>query len=536
MSPHAVDPDIPPTTPTSSSSDDIYDLICVGFGPASLSIAIALHDALETRRPLPGLHNIRTTAPKVLFLERQEKFGWHTGMLLPGTKMQISFVKDLATMRDPRSHFTFLNYLHEKGRLAQFTNLDTFTPQRREYADYMGWCASHFEDSVQYSQEVVEVTPHTSKASSAEAQIDSFDILARDLATRSTRTFTSRNVVLAMGGQPSIPASFPLSHPRVLHSSNYAHSISKVLPDPLGHYNVAIVGSGQSAAECFHDLRSRFPNTRTRLLIRGEALKPSDDSPFVNELFDSGRVSTFYARDPAARAAALADNRGTNYGVVQSGLLQNIYDTLYMQRLGQGGNDERKWQHRILTRRRVIGAEAGAESVTLDVRDESCDGGIEDADEDGNVNDDATTSSKTEILHFDAVIVAAGYSRDMHQTILAPLLSLLPHADDPSADKHSNGDTISSNDGHGFNNSDANNSKSNSHTASHTTSKANTFAVRRDYSIPFPPSKVSPNAGVWLQGCNESSHGLSDTLLSILATRGGELVESILGDGRYGGV
>jgi len=27
--------------------NDIQDLICVGFGPASLAIAIALHDALE---------------------------------------------------------------------------------------------------------------------------------------------------------------------------------------------------------------------------------------------------------------------------------------------------------------------------------------------------------------------------------------------------------------------------------------------------------------------------------------------------------
>ena len=506
MSPHAVDPDIPPTTLTSSSDDDIYDLICVGFGPASLSIAIALHDALEARRPLPGLHNIRTTAPKVLFLERQEKFGWHTGMLLPGTKMQISFVKDLATMRDPRSHFTFLNYLHEKGRLAQFTNLDTFTPQRREYADYMGWCASHFEDSVQYSQEVVEVTPHTSKSSSSQAPVDSFDILARDLATRSTRTFTTRNVVLAMGGQPSIPAPFPSSHPRIIHSSNYAHSISKVLPDPLGHYNVAIVGSGQSAAECFHDLHSRFPHARTRLLIRGEALKPSDDSPFVNELFDSDRVSTFYARDPAARAAALADNRGTNYGVVQAGLLQNIYDTLYMQRLGQGGNDERKWQHRILSRRRVVGAEAGMEGVTLDVRDESCGGGAGNAEDDEQMEGAAETM-RAETLHFDAVIVAAGYSRDMHQTILAPLLPLLPS---PPLQPHT----------------------SNSSHSEH----SNAFAVCRDYSIPFSASKVSPTAGVWLQGCNESSHGLSDTLLSILATRGGELVESILGDVRYGRV
>ncbi|KFZ18580.1 hypothetical protein V501_01136 [Pseudogymnoascus sp. VKM F-4519 (FW-2642)] len=43
----------------------------------------------------------------------------------------------------------------------------------------------------------------------------------------------------------------------------------------------------------------------------------------------------------------------------------------------------------------------------------------------------------------------------------------------------------------------------------------------------LPIDKVADTAGVWLQGCNERTHGLSDTLLSILAVRSGELVRSI---------
>ncbi len=78
--------------------DAVQDLICVGFGPASLAIAVALHDALEAGSLAP--------TPKVLFLEKQEHFAWHAGMLLPGAKMQISFMKDLATLRNPRSAFT----------------------------------------------------------------------------------------------------------------------------------------------------------------------------------------------------------------------------------------------------------------------------------------------------------------------------------------------------------------------------------------------------------------------------------------------
>ncbi len=112
-----------------SDPGDVYDLVCVGFGPASLAIAVALHDALEA--------GTLRAAPRVLFLEQQSRFSWHAGMLLPGAKMQISFLKDLSTLRDPTSQFTFLNYLHQQGRLVEFTNLGTFLPARAEYEDYL---------------------------------------------------------------------------------------------------------------------------------------------------------------------------------------------------------------------------------------------------------------------------------------------------------------------------------------------------------------------------------------------------------------
>ncbi|KAL8883237.1 MAG: hypothetical protein Q9192_007331, partial [Flavoplaca navasiana] len=111
-----------------------YDLVCIGFGPASLAIAIALHD--------------RAIDARVLYIEKQRSFIWHAGMLLPDARMQISFLKDLATLRDPTSKFTFINYLKSKNRLVAFTNLSTFLPLREEYNDYMSWCASHFEEDV----------------------------------------------------------------------------------------------------------------------------------------------------------------------------------------------------------------------------------------------------------------------------------------------------------------------------------------------------------------------------------------------------
>jgi L-ornithine N5-oxygenase len=52
-------------------------------------------------------------------------------------------------------------------------------------------------------------------------------------------------------------------------------------------------------------------------------------------------------------------------------------------------------------------------------------------------------------------------------------------------------------------------------------------SVDRHYRLPLT---AGSEAGVFLQGCCEDSHGLSDTLLSVLAIRSQEVVESIFGD------
>jgi L-ornithine N5-monooxygenase len=255
----------------SSSGGDILDLICIGFGPASLAIAVALED-------MYGLVlGKMQREPRVLFTERQSQFAWHTGMLLPGSKMQISFIKDLATLRNPRSEFTFLNYLKQRGRLVQFSNLGTFLPSRTEFEDYMRWCADHFADVVRYGQEVVSVLP--GQVVTGDAGIGSFSVKSRDIQTGSISVWTTRNVVVAIGGVPHIPPSLPSNEPCIIHSSQYCSRLPAALPDTEESYRIAIVGGGQSAAEIFNDLPSRYPHAKTSLIIRDTALRPSDDSP-----------------------------------------------------------------------------------------------------------------------------------------------------------------------------------------------------------------------------------------------------------------
>ncbi|RAL15039.1 lysine N(6)-hydroxylase/L-ornithine N(5)-oxygenase family protein [Aspergillus homomorphus CBS 101889] len=458
-----------PSRLRASPQDELHDLLCVGFGPASLAIAIALNDALD-----PCLNKSTSSSgwqPRVCFLERQKQFAWHPGMLLPGSKMQISFIKDLATLRDPRSSFTFLNYLHQKERLIHFTNLGTFTPARLEFEDYMRWCAQRFSEVVSYGEEVIDVVP--GKSDPMSSVVDYFTVHSRNVETGEISSRTARKVVVALGGSPKMPPGLP-QDPRILHSSQYCTNLPALLNDKRQPYNVAVLGSGQSAAEIFHDLQKRYPNSKTTLIMRDTAMRPSDDSPFVNELFNPERTDKFYNLSSAERQRSLKADKATNYSVVRLELIEQIFDDMYTQRIQNP--DESQWQHRILPGRKVTRVEHhGPQSrMRIHVR----------AAKDGA---DSLVGDGKETLEVDALMVATGYNRNAHEQLLKNVQHLRPAGQDM-------------------------------------------WTPGRDYRVAMDTDKVSAYAGIWLQGCNEKTHGLSDSLLSVLAARGGEMVDSIFGE------
>lgn len=146
--------------------ETVFDLIGVGFGPSNLALAVRLAERGGAR---PFTH---------CFVERQPEFGWHRGMLLADCRMQISFLKDLVTMRDPTSRYTFINYLFERGRLNEFVNLKNFYPTRVEFHDYLSWVADAFDEHVHYSETVTAIEPVAGDG----ARIDALRVLSRDAA------------------------------------------------------------------------------------------------------------------------------------------------------------------------------------------------------------------------------------------------------------------------------------------------------------------------------------------------------------------
>ncbi|KRR28320.1 ornithine monooxygenase, partial [Bradyrhizobium lablabi] len=296
-----------------------HDVVGVGFGPSNLALAIALDECASRSR--------LKCAP--LFVERQPHFTWHGGMLLPGSDMQISFLKDLVSLRDPTSPFTFVNYLHKRGRLLDFVNCRTFYPSRIEFNDYLRWVAEQFKSRVAYGETIVAVEPVI-----AGQTVTSLRVHSRTLAGGETVRL-ARNLVVAVGGQPYVPPVFAkmVGDARLFHTSRYLDAVERAGLEGRAA-RVAVIGGGQSATEVTVDLHGRFAQARIDLIFRGHALKPSDSSPFVNEIFNPDYTDFIYPQPPERRDAIVRNFRNTNYAVVDSDLLDQLYRLLYQQRVG----------------------------------------------------------------------------------------------------------------------------------------------------------------------------------------------------------
>ena len=91
-----------------------------------------------------------------LFLDKKESFGWHDGQQIPESTIQVSMLKDLVSLSDPTSAYSFLSYLHELGRIYHYLNAQFDAVPRQEFRNYMEW-ASRKNENVVFGQEVLSV-------------------------------------------------------------------------------------------------------------------------------------------------------------------------------------------------------------------------------------------------------------------------------------------------------------------------------------------------------------------------------------------
>ncbi|WP_433495466.1 lysine N(6)-hydroxylase/L-ornithine N(5)-oxygenase family protein [Micromonospora sp. CA-248089] len=290
-----------------------YDVVGVGLGPANLSLAIAL----EEHAAGPGAEPLRS-----VFLEQRPELAWHRGMLLPGAKMQISFLKDLVTFRNPRSRFGFLSYLHDRGRLPEFVNNHDFFPTRQEFHDYLSWAAAQVSVPVRYNVRVTGLRPAPGEP---EDDIWAVEVDAVDSA-RGPFRFRTSNVVISTGLVPRMPAGVERDE-RVWHSSEFLDRYARC--DAATLNRVAVVGAGQSAAEIVRHLHDTLPHATITAILPSYGYAVADDTPFANRVFDPAAVDDFYFGTDAAKDAFWHYHRNTNYSVVDADLLRDLYQRTY---------------------------------------------------------------------------------------------------------------------------------------------------------------------------------------------------------------
>ncbi|GGK84086.1 lysine N(6)-hydroxylase/L-ornithine N(5)-oxygenase family protein [Streptomyces flaveus] len=301
--------------------DAIHDVIGVGFGPSNLALAIAVEE-----------HNSRAAPEdriRARFLERQPSFGWHRGMLIDDATMQVSFLKDLVTMRNPTSDFSFLCFLRERGRLVDFLNAKTLFPLRIEFHEYFEWAAARIAHQVDYGAEVVSVEPVLAE----DGEVRWFDVVSRvPGAPERTVVRRARNISVAVGLEPHLPPGTELSD-RIWHNSQLVPRVRELNESGTSVGRILVLGAGQSAAEAVDYLHRSFPEAEVCAVFAKYGYTPADDSPFANRIFDPEAVDVYFQSTPEVKQSLVDYHRSTNYSVVDMDLIESLYATMYREKV-----------------------------------------------------------------------------------------------------------------------------------------------------------------------------------------------------------
>ncbi|MFD0568384.1 SidA/IucD/PvdA family monooxygenase [Kitasatospora gansuensis] len=409
------------------------EVLAIGAGPSNLALAVALEESGST-----GLAN------NTLILEQYPDVKWQRNLLLPFARSQVSFVKDLVTLRNPQSRFSFLSFLHAKGRLDEFVNLGTFNPFRRELSEYLQWVANNLDHvGIRYNAKGQSVAPR---------RADDGTVIGWRVTLTNGDTVDTRDLVVGTGRDANVPKEFAhLPADRVIHSTQYSTRIAQYPIDrPV---RVVVIGAAQSAAEMFMAVHKDLPLSQPTLIHRSIGLQNYQTSKFVNELFFPSFVNEFHDSPAESRKQILEEIRLTNYAGLAAPFLDETYSMLYEQKLSGSQRSAVRSMTEVLEAREEDG------EVVLELRDRR--------------------TGKTDTVRCDLVLLGTGY--DQRMPAMVRHLAYQVGIED--------------------------------------------IAVNRRYRVDLGEST---RAGLYLQGFNEATHGISDSLLSVLAHRSHEITTDLL--------
>jgi lysine N6-hydroxylase len=316
----------------------IHDFAAIGLGPFNLGLACLT-------APIDELDGV--------FLERKPEFDWHPGMLLETSMLQTPFLADLVTLADPASPYSFLSYLKDSGRLYSFYIRECFYPLRTEYVDYCRWAAGRVP-SIRFERDVTAVEYDETERI--------YVIRVTNLADGTHETYRARRLVLGTGTPPYIPEPCRDLGGDLVHSSGYLQNRATLKTKRA----ITIVGSGQSAAEIFHDLLQDIDEHGYELawITRSARFFPLEYTKLTLEMTSPEYVDYFHALPADVRDRLISSQKGLYKGI-DSTLIDAIFDLLYIKARHKDGP-----RARLMTNTELTGAAYDAESgaYVLDVR------------------------------------------------------------------------------------------------------------------------------------------------------------------------
>ena len=306
----------------------ILDILGIGFGPANIALAIALEELA------PSL--------TVQFLETRLGPLWQPNMLIPGSDIQNHPLRDLVTPRNPRSRYSFINFLFENQRLYEHLNLPLHYPLRLEYAQYVTWVAKFFDDQVTYNCEALSI--ETVEISGENGTTHFFKVIAAN-----SQIYYARSLVLAPGRTPNIPFPFTsLADNRIHHSNQYLPTLKDAIERTGGECRMAVIGGSQSAVEI---LLHASDYTGVKEIVgytRNFSYRQKDTSPFSEEVYFPEFVDKYYRASPEHKTWLRNELIHTNYSASDSDVLHRLYIKQYEKRLNNTLDMTLKTRHSII--------------------------------------------------------------------------------------------------------------------------------------------------------------------------------------------
>ncbi|ADI00573.1 lysine N(6)-hydroxylase/L-ornithine N(5)-oxygenase family protein [Salisediminibacterium selenitireducens] len=298
----------------------MYDLIGVGVGPFHLgmaALAAPYSDSLDT-----------------VFFDENDEFEWHPGMLLEGSDLQVPFIADLVTFADPTSPYSFLNYVHKQNRLYQFYFFNRFDIPRREYNAYARWVKDQL-GNVRFGKRVTDVV----------MKDDHFEVHVLDKKSSETDVVLTRHLSMGTGTKPMVPGAMDkdVHEHDAIHSSRFLQEKDQILSGD----HVALIGSGQSAAEIFIELMHGQQDGKPHIswYTRSSGFFQLEAGKLGLELFSPDYVDYFHNLPLDKRLSEGPMLTRIRNGVEEA-TLHEIYETLY-HRTVDGGESGVTIQSRV---------------------------------------------------------------------------------------------------------------------------------------------------------------------------------------------